>query len=44
MRRFINSDLYIILWGVTSLVCWPVGIGLALLGLAVGEKNREICI
>ena len=44
MRRFINSDLYIILWGLTSLVCWPVGVGLALLGIVAGEKNGEIYI
>ena len=44
MRRFINSDLYIIMWGITSLVCWPVGIVLAVLGLVAGEKNGEIYI
>lgn len=44
MRRFINSDLYIILWGLTSLFCWPVGIGLAVLGLVAGDRNGEIYI
>lgn len=44
MRRFINSDLFIIVWGLTSLLCWPIGIVLAVIGLLVGEKNGEIYI
>lgn len=44
MRRFINSDLYVILWGVTSLLCWPVGVGLVIIGFVAGDKNGEIYI
>lgn len=44
MRRLVNSDFFIILWGVTSLLCWPAGVVMAIIGLVAGEKNGEIYI
>ena len=33
MKRFLNSDLFIFIWGAALLIYWPVGVALSVLGL-----------
>ncbi|MGN0403971.1 MAG: hypothetical protein ACI4F1_01995, partial [Bariatricus sp.] len=42
MRRFLNSDLFILLWGASILIYWPAGVVLSILGLAGNWYERKI--
>ena len=42
MRRFLNSDVFILLWGASILIYWPAGVVLSILGLAGNCYERKI--
>ena len=44
MKRFLNSDLFIFIWGAALLIYWPVGVALSVLGL-VGScyEGKKAC-
>lgn len=44
MKRFLNSDLFIFIWGAALLIYWPVGVALSVLGL-VGSwyEGKKVC-
>lgn len=42
MKRFLNSDLFIFIWGAALLIYWPVGVALSVLDwLGAGMKERK---
>ena len=42
MGRFLNSDLFILLWGASILIYWPACVVLSILGLAGSWYERKV--
>ena len=44
MRKFLNSEVFVLVWGAAVVLYWPAGVVLSIIGLAaeaLGKKDSH---